>query len=119
MKTMDAARHELIRDRLRAVLREIKEQPHHSEHFGGASLSFDEEMEQIREYIEDAAEYGVAYESLVASLEQVPFIISVEAAAGFLEAGQLMGYQTRIPAAAIAQSSSPRGGSAPLERDSR
>lgn len=59
-------------------------------------MSFDEEMEQIREYIEDAGEYAIAYESLVANLEQVPFVISGKAAIGLLEVGLVMGYKTEV-----------------------
>lgn len=85
---------ETIRERLRAVLDEMKKQAKLSNHFGGQSLSFDEEMEQIREYIEDAGEFGIAYEVLVANLEQVPFLISGKSAVYLLEVGLLLGYKT-------------------------
>lgn len=83
-----------VKQRLQAVFCEMKEQVHLSKHFGGELLSFDEEMEQIREYIEDASEFGIAYEVLVADLEQIPFVISGKAAVGLLEVGLLFGYKT-------------------------
>ena len=85
---------EIIKERLRAVLDEMKDQVQLSNHFGGESLSFDEEMEQIREFIEDAGEFGIAYEVLVANLAKVPFVISGKAAVYLLEAGLLLGYKT-------------------------
>jgi uncharacterized protein YutD len=85
---------EIIKKRLRAVLDEMKKQVQLSNHFGGQSLSFDEEMEQIREYIDDAGEFGIAYEVLVANLEQVPFVISGKSAVYLLEVGLLLGYKT-------------------------
>ncbi|MEY3172991.1 MAG: hypothetical protein RLZZ436_904 [Planctomycetota bacterium] len=86
--------HEQIKERLLAVLGEIKQQVQLSSYFGGESLSFDEEMEQIREYLEDAGEFGIAYEVLVANLEQVPFMISGRAAISLLEVALLLGYKT-------------------------
>jgi hypothetical protein len=85
---------EIITERLRAVLDEMKKQVQLSNHFGGESLSFDEEMEQIREYIEDAGEFGIAYEVLVANLEHIPFVISGKAAVYLLEVSLLLGYKT-------------------------
>jgi hypothetical protein len=83
-----------IRERLRGVLSEMREQSHLANHFGDVSLSFDEEMEQIREFIEDAGEYGIAYESIVSALEEVPFVLSGKAAVNLLEVGLLLGYKT-------------------------
>ena len=87
----------LIRERLQGVLDEMRKQSHLANHFGGASLSFDEEMEQLREFIEDAGEYGVAYESIVSALEDVPFVLSGKAAVNLLEVGLLLGYKTEKP----------------------
>ncbi len=88
---------DLIEERLRLVLTEMREQSNVADHFGGESLSFDEEMEQIREHIEDAGEYGVAYESIVSALEDVPFLLSGKAAVALLEVGLILGYKTEKP----------------------
>lgn len=87
---------QIVQDRLRALLEEIKKQESLSGHFGGETQSFDEEMEQIREYIEEAGEYAIAYECLVTNLEQVPFVVSGKAAVRLLEVGLVMGYKTEI-----------------------
>jgi hypothetical protein len=86
-----------IRDRLRMILAEFCEQSHLANHFGGEFLSFNEELEQIREFVEDAGEYGIAYECMVSVLEKVPFALSGKAAVSLLEVGLLFGYKTDRP----------------------
>jgi hypothetical protein len=86
-----------IKERLRRLLSEMREQSQLASYFGGESLSFEEEMEQIREFIEDAGEYGIAYESIVSALEDIPFKISGKAAVNLLEVGLLLGYKTEKP----------------------
>ena len=85
-----------VDERLLCVLSEMRLQSQVATHYGGASLSFDEEMEQIREFIE-AGEYGIAYESIVSSLEDVPFVVSGKAAVSLLEIALLFGYKTERP----------------------
>lgn len=87
----------LIRDRLRGVLDEMRKQTHLANHFGSATLSFDEEMEQLRELIEDAGEYGVAYESIVSCLEDIPFVLTGKVVVNLLEVSLLLGYKTDKP----------------------
>lgn len=87
----------LIRERLRGVLDEMRKQSHLANYFGGASLSFGEEMGQVREFIEEAGEYGIAYESIVSALEDVPFVLSGKAAVKLLEVSLLLGYKTEKP----------------------
>lgn len=94
---MTSANAEFIRERLLSVLSEMREQSHLGKHFGGDSLSFVEEMDQLREYIEDAGEYGIAYESIVSALEDVPFTLSGKAAVKLLEVGLVLGYKTEKP----------------------
>ena len=57
-------------------------------------LSFEEEMEQIREFIEEAGEYGIAYECLVANLESAPFVITAKSTLALLEVALLFGFKT-------------------------
>jgi hypothetical protein len=50
-------------------------------------------MKQIREFVE-VGEYGIAYESMVADIEALPFVLSGKAAVSLLELGLLFGYKT-------------------------
>lgn len=50
-------------------------------------------MKQIREFVE-VGEYGIAYESMVAHLEALPFVLSGKAAVSLLELGLLFGFKT-------------------------
>jgi hypothetical protein len=84
---------EALRQRLDAVLTEMRKQTHLSGHFGEDLLPFDEYMDQLQEYI-DAAEFGVAYESMVATLEQIPFALSGKSAIGLVEVALILGYKT-------------------------
>ena len=88
---------DLIRDRLRFILAELRAQPPVAAHFSPETLSFGELIDQLDEYIEVAGEYGIAYESVVATLEQVPFVLSGKAAVKLLEVGLLLGFKTEDP----------------------
>ena len=87
----------LIEERLRRVLSEMREQSQLADRFGSEFLPFAEYMEQLREWIEDAGEYGIAFESIVSALEGVPFKLSGKAAVNLLEVGLLLGYKTERP----------------------
>jgi hypothetical protein len=56
------------------------------------TLQFDDEMTQLKEYL-DVNEYGIAYESIVAALEQLPFILTGKAAVSLLEVGLALGFK--------------------------
>ena len=88
---------ELVESRLYLILLELRSQSHLSNYFGGATLSLDEELENIREYIEDAGEYGIAYDSIVSLLENAPFVLTSNAALALLEVGLLLGYKSGKP----------------------
>ena len=85
---------ELIKDKLTAVLSEIRVQAEVGKLFPPELRSFSEQVEQIREWIEDVGEYGVAYESLVSMLEERPFRLSGPTAIKLLEVGLLMRFKT-------------------------
>ena len=87
----------LIEANLLAVLAELRQQSDVGNAFPPELLSFAEQVEQLREWIEDAGEYGIAYESLVATLEGFPFQLSGRAAVKLLEAGLLMRFKTGRP----------------------
>ena len=54
-------------------------------------------MRQLHEYISVAGEYGIAYESIIATLEQIPFTLSAAVAIKLLEVGLIMQYKTDRP----------------------
>ena len=88
---------ELVRTNLLLIHSEMLQQENLAGHYGGDGLSFHEEMQQIAEYIHDAGEYGIAYESIVVNAEEVPFILSSKAAVKLLEVGLIMGFKTDRP----------------------
>jgi hypothetical protein len=87
----------IVRSRLMDVLQELQLQTDLATRYPENRLAFQDQMEQIREYIADAGEYGIAYESIVANLEQVPFTLSAGAAVKLLEVGLIMRYKTERP----------------------
>lgn len=87
----------LIEANLSIVLNEIRQQPEVGTTFPSEMLTYDEQVEQIREYIEDAGEYGIAYESLVSLLEGFSFRLSGHAAIKLLEVGLLMRFKSEQP----------------------
>jgi hypothetical protein len=74
----------------------MESQKHLAAGFPAEQLSFNEEMAQIKEFI-NVGEAGPAYEVIVATLEQAPFAISGSAAAALLELGLLFRYRTDRP----------------------
>jgi len=87
----------LIKANLLAVLTEIRNQPEVGAGFPAELQSHEEMVEQVREYIEDADEFGIAYESLVCTLERFPFQLCSPTAIKLLEVGLLMRFKTELP----------------------
>ena len=87
----------IVRSRLMDVLQELRMQTDLARHYPENRLSFREQMEQLREYIADAGEFGIAYESIIANLEQIPFTLSGAATVKLLEVGLIMRYKTERP----------------------
>lgn len=85
-----------IQVRLERILDELTRQSDVSASYPPDTLPFDEEMKQVREYIDVGGEYGIAYESLVATIESHPFVLSGKAAISLLELGLLFGYKTGL-----------------------
>lgn len=84
----------LICSNLLFVLAEIGAQPEVGATFPPELLSYPEQGDQIREWIEGAGEFGIAYESIVTMLEQFPFHLSGQAASKLLEVGLKMRFKT-------------------------
>jgi hypothetical protein len=87
----------LIESNLLAVLAELSQQPAVGATFPSEMRSYPEQVEQLREYVELAGEYGVAYEALVSMLEMFPFQLSGPVAVKLLEVGLLMKFKTERP----------------------
>jgi hypothetical protein len=84
----------VVEPRLLEVLGEVEAQTKVASSYAESFLPFVEEMRQIREYIEVAGEYGLAYETLVAAIEIHPFVLSGKAAISLLEVGLIFGFKT-------------------------
>ena len=63
-------------------------------HYSPDQLSLDEEIAQIKELLRDANEFVLAYESIIANLESVPFSLSGKCAVGLLEVALLLRFKT-------------------------
>lgn len=84
---------EAIRQRLASVLTEMTRQWHLSAYFPKNEMPFDEWMEQLREFVE-VDEYELAYEGIILTLQDRPFVLSGKTAVGLLEVALLLGYKT-------------------------
>ncbi len=82
---------------LSAILDEIRQQLDVGAGFPPALQAFPAQVELIREWIEDANEFGIAYESLVSMLEEFPFQLSGPTAVKLLEVGLAMRFKTERP----------------------
>ncbi len=87
----------LVRHNLAAIHSEMSRQVSVASHYPSDRLSFQGTMEQIREYIHEAEEYGLAYELIVLNALEVPFTLSSRAAVMLLEVGLVMGFKTTKP----------------------
>ena len=87
-------REQRVEHNLIFILAEMEVQIGLANNYPEGGLSFAEEMAQMSEYIHTAGEYGLAYESIIANLETVPFKLSGVAAVRLLEAGLILGFKT-------------------------
>lgn len=58
------------------------------------AMKYEDKMAQIREFIDLAGEYGLAFEYINSALERYPYKVSVKAAVKLLEVGLLMGFRS-------------------------
>ncbi|MBK8188089.1 MAG: hypothetical protein IPK77_13050 [Cellvibrio sp.] len=91
---MTTYNYEFIENDLLLIFEEMEQQHQLSELYPNNMLSFEGNMQHIREYIEIAGEYGLAYELIVVNLENYPFSISGRSAVKLLELGLIMKYKT-------------------------
>ena len=86
-----------IETNLLAVVAELRGQLAIGKRFPRELQSFTDWVEQIREWIEDVGELGIAYESIISTLEVFPFQLSGPTAVKLLETGLMMGFKTERP----------------------
>lgn len=86
--------HELIEENLMLVLKEMEGQPEVGNSYPPDMMSYEDEMVQIREFIDLAGEYGLAFEYISGALERLPYKISGKAAIKLLEVALLMGFKS-------------------------
>jgi hypothetical protein len=88
------AKEETVETKLLKVLDEVAVQHAVGDSFPAGQMPFIDEVAQIRDWIVSHGEYGIAYESLVATLERWPFILTGPTAVLLLEIGLLMRFKT-------------------------
>jgi hypothetical protein len=86
-----------IKLRLLCVLGELEKQNNMASNYPVDVLPFADQMKQIHEWVEIAGEYEIAYESLVATIEAQPFVLTGKAAISLLELALLLNYKTGRP----------------------
>lgn len=85
---------EEIEKKLMYILCQMEPQHHLASSYPQETMSFQDQMAQIREYIELAGEYGLAYELIVVNLEKHSFQLTGTAAVYLLELALIMKYKT-------------------------
>lgn len=83
---------DLIETNLCLVIDEMAVQSDVAKIYPAALLPHADHIKQLKEWL-DVGEAGLAYESIVASLEKLPYTISVRATAKLQEAGRLLGFK--------------------------
>jgi hypothetical protein len=86
--------YELIEENLLIVLQEMEGQPEVARAYPPNAMTYEDEMAQIREFIDLAGECGLAFEYISSALEQYPYKVSGKAAVKLLEVGLLMGFKS-------------------------
>lgn len=85
-----------VEKRLLVVLEELESQPELASSFPPELLSYKDTLANVREWVDLAGEYGLAYEVMVNLLEQFEFKLSGKAAIKLLEVGLYFGYKTDL-----------------------
>ncbi|MGN4063109.1 hypothetical protein [Burkholderia gladioli] len=84
----------LIENNLNYILGEMRAQPEVSQYYPMDGISYFDHLSQMGEFIDEAGEYGLAYECMVGALEIFPFKLTGLAAIKLLEVGLLMGFKS-------------------------
>lgn len=86
---------ELVATRLRLLFDEMRAQEADvATMYESSSRGFDSEFDEISEYLNEAHEFGIAYEVLVCNLEFATYVLSAKASLALLEVGLLFGFKT-------------------------
>jgi hypothetical protein len=85
---------QILEDNLLSVIDELETQSHLGNKIPSNILSLEEQIAQWREFIELAGEYEIAYESIIALLEILPFKLTSITAIKLIEIALLLRYKT-------------------------
>ena len=86
-----------IENKLLFILEELENQPEVAKYYPPDMLSYQDSMSFLRELIDLAGEYGIAYESIISALELFPYNVTGKAAVKLLELGLIFQYKTDRP----------------------
>jgi hypothetical protein len=84
----------IVENNLVEIINLLASQEDVGRQFDPAELQFAPWVESLREWVCDVNEFGIAYESIVATLEHHPFCLTGPIAVKLLEVGLLMGFKT-------------------------
>lgn len=85
---------DLIEKNLLTIIGELANQAEVGAGFAGDEMSLSDQIKQMKEWVEDAGEYGLAYENIVCLLEEFPFHLQGSSAVKLLELGLIFGFKT-------------------------
>ncbi|WP_115515126.1 MULTISPECIES: hypothetical protein [Xanthomonas] len=87
---------ELVEKNLLSIIGELAEQAAVGAEFSRDEMSLSDQIRQMTEWVEDAGEYGLAYENIVCLLEGCPFFLRGLNAVKLLELGLIFGFKTDL-----------------------
>lgn len=88
--------YELIEENLRLIVSALVSQPSVAANFVDEEMSYSDQIDQIIEWIDEAGEYGLAYENIVCLLDRYPFNLPGKLAVKLLELGLIFGFKTEL-----------------------
>ncbi|NIK53764.1 hypothetical protein ABQY74_009465 [Xanthomonas sp. WHRI 7064] len=88
--------HNLVKKNLYIVISELANQPGVGNSFLKNEMSYVDQINQVMEWVQDAGEYGLAYESIICLLEKYDFTLSGFAVVKLLEVALIFGFKTDL-----------------------
>ncbi|MEP9528648.1 hypothetical protein [Xanthomonas euvesicatoria] len=87
---------DLLKENLSIIILELAKQAEVGKSFSEKEMAYADQIAQMVEWVENAGEYGLAYENIVCLLESYSFILSGSAAVKLLEVGVIFGFKTEL-----------------------
>ncbi|PPV06216.1 hypothetical protein [Xanthomonas bromi] len=85
---------ELVEKNLLYIIDELAGQAAVRSEFSHDEMTLCDQIKQMTEWVEDAGEYGLAYENIVCLLEECSFFLRGLSAVKLLELGLIFGFKT-------------------------